>query len=71
MSGLAAFIANVRAHPTLLGYYEFDDCCRESDHDTRALYYTLKSLDPYHILQAPVTGGSLGKAWRYQVQYRR
>lgn len=63
--GLAAFITNVRDHPALLGYYVFDDCCRESDADTRALYTELKALDPFHILQAPLSGAR-DKAWRYQ-----
>lgn len=45
-------------------YYQ--DCCRESDAATLALYQRIKSLDPYHILYSPITGSTLGKAWHYQ-----
>ena len=42
-----------------------DDCCQESDEATRALYSSIKRLDPHHILYAPITGSTLQQAWRY------
>lgn len=42
-----------------------DDCCQESDEATRALYSSIKRLDPHHILYSPITGSTLRQAWRY------
>eukprot|EP01048_Picozoa_sp_COSAG05_P012195 COSAG05_NODE_1203_length_5535_cov_21.291575_1_plen_534_part_00 len=61
----AHLVTNVRAvqnHPSLLGYYVWDDCCGQY-RNKAVRYRALKVLDPHHPLISPVI--SIGDEYLY------